>query len=112
MSEAELPGCTVELTEVAVGKERCWSLGFEAHGDPESLEETLHGTVGYLLPSPPPDGIRLDLGDSMSYPRWLGAPRLDHPTRVKAESIETPSIDMMLVVRLAALAAVDAPTGS
>ncbi len=111
MNEAELPGCTVELTEVAVGKERCWSLGFEAHGDPESLEETLHGTVGSLFPGPPPDGIRLDLGDSMSYPRWLGTPRLDHLTSVRAESIETPSIDMMLV-RLAALAAVDAPTGS
>lgn len=111
MSEAELPGCTVELTEVAVGEERFWSLGFEVHADPESLEETLHGTVGSLLPGPPPDGIRLDLGDSMSYPRWLGAPRLDHLTGVRAESIETSSIDMMLV-RLAALAAVDAPTGS
>ena len=81
MSEAELPGCTVELTEVAVGEERCWSLGFEVHGGSEPLEATLHATVGSLLPGPPPDGIRLDLGDSMSYPRWLGASRLDPLTR-------------------------------
>jgi hypothetical protein len=111
MSEAEQPGCTVELTEVAVGEERCWSLGFEVHGDPEMLEGTLHATVGWLLPGPPPDGIRLDLGDSMSYPRWLDASRLDHLTSVATGSIETSSLDMMLV-RLAALAAVDAPTAS
>lgn len=77
MSDVELPGCTVELTEVAVGEETCWSLGFEVHGGSELLEVALHATVKSLFPRPPPDGIRLDLRDSMSYPRWLGASRHD-----------------------------------
>ena len=112
MSEAELPGCTVELTEVAVGEEMWWSLGFEVHGGSgDCSKQTLHATVGSLFPGPPPDGIRLDLGDSMSYPRWLGVSRLDRLANVTADSIETSSLDLMLV-RLAALAAVDAPTAS
>ncbi len=77
LSDAELPGCTVELTEVAVGEEMWWSIGFEVHGGSELLEVALHATVESLFPGPPPDGIRLDLGDSMSYPRWLGASRLN-----------------------------------
>jgi len=111
MSEAELPGCTVELTEVAVGEHICWSLGFEAHGGWELLEAALHATVESLFPGPPPDGIRLDLENSMSYPRWIRASRPGRLASTTAESTETYSLDLMLV-RLAALAAVDAPTGS
>ena len=107
MSEAEEPGCTVELTEVVIGEERSWSLGFEVHGASERLEATLHTTAGWLMQGPPPDGIRLDLEDSMSYPRWLGASRLDPLTGPTAEAIEMSGLDMMLV-RLAALAPVDA----
>ena len=72
LSEAELPGCTVELTEIAIGEATWWSLGLEVHGGSEMLEAELHATVQTLFRGPPPDGIRLDLGNSMSYPRWLG----------------------------------------
>ena len=106
MSEAEQPGCTVELTEVVIGEERSWSLGFEVHGASE-LEATLHTTAGWLMQDPPPDGIQLHLEDSMSYPRWLGASRPDPMTGPTAEAIEISGLDMMLV-RLAALAPVDA----
>jgi hypothetical protein len=108
MSEAGLPGCSVELTEVAIGDERSWSLGFEVHGASERLEATLHATVGWLVQGPPPDGIPLELEDSMSYPRWLGVSRPDRLTGPTDEPIEMPSLDMMLV-RLAALEPVDAP---
>ena len=72
VSEAELPGCTVELTEVAVGEEMWWSLGIEAGGRSETLRAALDATVGSLFQGPSPDGIQLDLRDSMSYARWLG----------------------------------------
>ena len=72
LSEAELPGCTLELTEIAIGEATWWSLGLEVHGSSETLEATLHATVDSLFRGPPPDGIRLDLATSMSYPRWLG----------------------------------------
>jgi hypothetical protein len=111
MSESELPGCTVELTEVAVGEEKWWSLGFEVHGRSETLEATLHATIGSLTPGPTPDTIRLDLMSSMSYPRWLGTSTLDRVAVATTDVLETSSLDLMLV-RLAALAAVDAPTAS
>ena len=72
LSEAELPGCTVELTEIAVGEATWWSLGLEVHGGSETLEPTLRAVIESLFRGPPPDGIRLDLATSMSYPRWLG----------------------------------------
>ena len=111
MSEAELPGCTLELTEVSVGDEMWWSLGFEVHGGSEPLEAALHATAGSLIRGAPPDGVRLDLLSSMSYPRWLGTSRPDRLGESTTDSIETSSLDLILV-RLAALAAVDAPAAS
>ena len=72
LSEAELPGCSVELTDIAVGEATWWSLGLEVHGGSETLEPTLRAVIESLFRGPPPDGIRLDLATSMSYPRWLG----------------------------------------
>ena len=72
LSEAELPGCTVELTEIAIGDATWWSLGLECHGASTTLETALHATVASLFRGPLPDGIQLDLEASMSYPRWLG----------------------------------------
>ncbi|MGZ6546368.1 MAG: hypothetical protein ACXVEI_13775 [Actinomycetota bacterium] len=72
VSEADLPGCTVELTEVAIGEETWWSLGIEAGGRSETLDAALHATAASLFQGPSPRGIRLDLRDSMSYARWLG----------------------------------------
>lgn len=72
LSEAERPGCTVELTEIAIDEGTWWSLGLETHGSSETLEAVLHATVESLFRGRPPDGIRLELDTSMSYPRWLG----------------------------------------
>ena len=77
VSEAELPGCSVELTEFEVGGERSWTLAFEASGDPAVLERDVRGTAESLFLGPVPDGVRLDLGDSMSYARWLSARRVE-----------------------------------
>lgn len=75
VSEAELPGCTLELTEVTVDGERWWTLGLEACGEPNGLEHALRSTAAALLLGPPPEGIRLV--SSTSYARWLGTRRLD-----------------------------------
>ncbi len=75
VSEAELPGCSVELTEFAVGGETWWTLCLEAGGEPEGLERELRATAGSLFREPMPDGVRLDLGDSSSYARWLSTRR-------------------------------------
>jgi hypothetical protein len=75
LSEAEWPGCSVELTEVTVGDDVWWTLGFEAGGRPETLEPNLHATVTHLLEEPFPDGLELDPRNSMSYSRWLGPQR-------------------------------------
>lgn len=75
VSEAELPGCSVELTEFAVGGETWWTLALEAGGDPDALERSLRATAEALFRDPLPDSLRLDLGDSMSYARWVSARR-------------------------------------
>jgi len=71
VDQAELPGCSVELTEVAIGRGLWWTLGFEATGARETLERNLHATVARLFREPSPDPKLLDLRHSMSYPKWL-----------------------------------------
>ena len=63
--------CAVELTEVINGKEAWWALGLEAAGAPDTLKRTLGATAALLFSSPPPDGLRLRMSDSMSYSEWL-----------------------------------------
>jgi hypothetical protein len=71
LSEAELPGCTLELTEIAIGEAAWWSLGIEAHGG-SAPEAALHATVESLFRGSPPKGIWLEVENSLSYPRCLG----------------------------------------
>ena len=77
VSEAEMPGCSVELTEFTVGGEAWWTLALEAGGDPDALERELRATAEALFRDPLPDGLRLDLSDSMSYARWLSTRHRD-----------------------------------
>lgn len=79
ISEAELPGCTLELTEVTVDDERWWTLGLEAWGDPEELARTLRTTAEALLVGAVPHGVPLGIAESTSYARWLGTRRLGSP---------------------------------
>jgi hypothetical protein len=76
LSEIEAPGCAIELSEVGIGDEVWWTLGFEAGGPSETLDRDLYATAELLLSRPLPDGRELDLRDSMSYARWIGARRV------------------------------------
>jgi len=75
VSDAELPGCSVELTEFVVGRDAYWTLCLEAGGDPETLEDDLRSTAESLFRTPVPSGVLLGLPESMSYARWLSARR-------------------------------------
>jgi hypothetical protein len=71
VSEAALPGCSIELTQIAIGRGLWWTLGLEATGGRETLERNLRSTAARLFREPSPDPKLLDLRHSMSYPRWL-----------------------------------------
>ena len=71
LAEAGEPGCSIELTEIAIGEERWWTLGLEATGSRESLERNLRSTAEALFRGPSPDPGLLILRTSISYPRWL-----------------------------------------
>jgi hypothetical protein len=75
LAEAELPGCSIELTEVVRGRRRWWTMGLEATGEPETLERILKTTAEWVFREPSPDPTLLDLRRSMSYPRWLSRGR-------------------------------------
>ena len=63
-------GCQLELVMVRVDDRAdiWWSLGFEAFGERDTLEDSLHRTVQHLAPTSP----SFALGDELSYPEWLG----------------------------------------
>ena len=71
VDQAELPDCSIELTEVAIGEGLWWTLGLEANGGRETLERNLHAMVRTVFRKPSPEPKWLDLRRSMSYPRWL-----------------------------------------
>ncbi len=71
MAEAGEPGCSIELTEIAIGEELWWTLGLEAIGYRESLERNLRSTAKACFRGPSPDPGLLNLRTSISYPRWL-----------------------------------------
>jgi hypothetical protein len=72
LTELDLPGCSIELTDVTVDETDWWTLGLEASGDPETRDRDLQAIVESLLEVPLPDGT-LDPAASMSYAQWLGS---------------------------------------
>jgi hypothetical protein len=72
VSDAGLPGCTIELTEIATDAETWWTVGLEARGLPQTLGRVMELTAERVFRGPSPDDIRLDVMDSMSYATWLG----------------------------------------
>jgi hypothetical protein len=62
-------GCGLELTRIVVRGAEWWSLGLEAFGPEETLEESLMTVAGHLFASEA--APRLEAGDSYGYPRWL-----------------------------------------
>jgi hypothetical protein len=72
VSDAGLPGCTLELTEIAVDGVKWWTVGLEARGHPQTLERVIGVTAESVFRARSPVDIRLDVTDSMSYAAWLG----------------------------------------
>lgn len=68
--------CTVELTEVGLGDETWWTLGFEASGPADLLLSTLQKTAALMFAEPPPGDVELDMSHCQSYTEWLSRRRL------------------------------------
>ena len=66
------PGCTVELTEVRMGGQAWWSLGFEATGPAGLLRSRLQATAVLVFAHDLPGGVELGTDNSRSYAEWLG----------------------------------------
>ena len=69
------PGCAVELTEIGVGGEAYWSLGFEAIGPAELLGSVLQDSAALMFAQAPPDQVDLGMDCCQSYARWLSGHR-------------------------------------
>jgi hypothetical protein len=67
----EGPQCAVELTEVDVGGEAWWTLGFEATGPAEALPGELDAAAALVFAQALPGGVELGMDDSTSYAQWL-----------------------------------------
>jgi hypothetical protein len=62
-------GCQLELVSLRLdsGPDNWWSLGFEAFGELDDIEDSLRRTALHLASSAPNLGTGIDL----SYPQWL-----------------------------------------
>jgi hypothetical protein len=69
----------VDLTEVRVGDETWWTLGFEASGPADLLRSTLQGTAELMFAQPPPGDAELDMSHGQSYAEWLSRRRIPPP---------------------------------
>lgn len=67
----EEPGCHVELTEVHMGGQAWWTLGFEATGPASQLRGELDATAALVFAHPLPAGMELGSDDCQSYAQWL-----------------------------------------
>jgi hypothetical protein len=68
---ASEPGCAAELTEIHAGGQVWWSLGFEATGPADQLQNALQNTAMQLFAQPLPGGVELGMSDCQSYAQWL-----------------------------------------
>jgi hypothetical protein len=78
--------CGVELTEVRLGGETWWSLGFEATGPADLLSSTLESTVALMFAEALPGDVELDMNHCQSYAEWLSRHRVTaaiRPGRVR-----------------------------
>ena len=65
------PGCAAELTEVLMGGEAWWTLGFEATGPPDLIRSELEATAAFVFAWAMPGGMELGMNDSWSYAERL-----------------------------------------
>jgi hypothetical protein len=64
-------GCAVELTEISMGGQAWWSLGFETTGPASLLRSGLEATAMLVFAQAVP-GVELGMRNSRSYAEWLG----------------------------------------
>ena len=64
-------GCAVELTEVLIGGQAWWTLGFESVGRPGLLRSQLEATAALVFAETLPGEVGPCLDDSRSYAQWL-----------------------------------------
>lgn len=72
------PVCEVELTQVYMGGQDWWTLGFEATGPADLLRSELQAAGALVFAQALPGGAKPALDESKSYAQWLGqqpAPR-------------------------------------
>ena len=67
----EMPGCAVELTDIHIGGEAWWTLGFEATGPARGLRNELQAAAALVFAQALPGGVELVMDDSRSYLQWL-----------------------------------------
>ena len=65
------PRCQVELTEIRVGDQAWWSLGFEATGPDSLLCAELEAAAALVFAQPLPGGLELAIDHCQSYAQWL-----------------------------------------
>jgi hypothetical protein len=81
------PRCAVELTEIDVGAEAYWSLGFEATGPDGLLGSVLRDSAALVFAQAPPGQVALGMDCCQSYAQWLPrhrAPGGDPPARFRS----------------------------
>jgi hypothetical protein len=66
------PRCEVELTEVRVGGQDWWTLGFEATGPAGLLRSALEATAAFVFAQALRGGVEPGPNQSRSYAEWLG----------------------------------------
>ena len=81
--------CAVELTEVRIGGETWWSLGFEATGPSDSLCNALQRTAALMFAEIPPGGVELDMSHSHSYADWLSQHRESQATHTRGLRLDS-----------------------
>jgi hypothetical protein len=92
------PGCGVELTEIGLGGQAWWSLGFESTGPEDRLRGDLAAAVMRVFaePLPLPAGVDIGPGNSRSYAEWLSpgwhpeAAGTPGPLRLAGHAMVTP----------------------
>ena len=72
LSEAQVSdGCSLEITYVTVAGKTYATLGLEAFGRKESLQQNLISSIDYLSENGNLDGLDLLLRRSSNYARWI-----------------------------------------
>jgi hypothetical protein len=62
--------CVVELTDVTLGEDPWWTLGFEVAAS-STIKGAIEATAADVFGEPLPDIPKLSVADSMSYSEWL-----------------------------------------